>query len=248
MAWSSRCASRSCRSCWRKSRRPRIAASAAGRPFPARASARSIRSAPSRASVSCISPAVTSGPMGTRSAIATGPVSRPSSIFITITPVSRSPAMMARWIGAAPRQRGNSEACRVETAERKSIQDRFRQDQPVGHDHGRIGAVCAHRRCGVGTLQSFRRQNRQPKPLRFARDRARPQLHAASGRLWRARIDRHDLMSGTDDFQKCGHGEIGRAHEHEAQRQLGLHLGLLCLARCFGRLGEFLRDAIALEF
>jgi hypothetical protein len=41
------------------------------------------------------------------------PVSRPTSIFITITPVSASPAMMARLIGAAPRQRGKSEACRL---------------------------------------------------------------------------------------------------------------------------------------
>ena len=31
---------------------------------------------------------------------------------IAITPVSLSPAMMARWIGAAPRQRGRSEAWR----------------------------------------------------------------------------------------------------------------------------------------
>ena len=41
---------------------------------------------------------------------ATGPVSSPSSIFITIMPVSWSPAMIARWMGAAPRQRGSSEA------------------------------------------------------------------------------------------------------------------------------------------
>ena len=29
---------------------------------------------------------------------------------ITCTPVTASPAMIARWIGAAPRQRGNNEA------------------------------------------------------------------------------------------------------------------------------------------
>ena len=32
---------------------------------------------------------------------------------MTITPVSVSPAMIARWIGAAPRQRGRSEPCRL---------------------------------------------------------------------------------------------------------------------------------------
>jgi hypothetical protein len=58
--------------------------------------------------------------MGTRSAMATGPLSNPSSIFITITPVSESPAMIARLIGAAPRQRGNSEACRLNAPKGKS--------------------------------------------------------------------------------------------------------------------------------
>jgi hypothetical protein len=41
----------------------------------------------------------------------TGPVSRPFSICIRQTPLRASPASTARWIGAAPRQRGNSEAC-----------------------------------------------------------------------------------------------------------------------------------------
>ena len=66
--------------------------------------------APICISRSCSSPAVMSGAIATRSAMATGPVSRPSSIFMTIMPVSWSPAMIARWIGAAPRQRGSSEA------------------------------------------------------------------------------------------------------------------------------------------
>ena len=52
-----------------------------------------------------------SGAMAMRSAIAMAPVSRPSSIFMMVTPLSASPAMMARLIGAAPRQRGSSEAC-----------------------------------------------------------------------------------------------------------------------------------------
>ena len=35
------------------------------------------------------------------------PVSRPSSICISVMPVLASPASMARWMGAAPRQRGS---------------------------------------------------------------------------------------------------------------------------------------------
>ncbi len=32
---------------------------------------------------------------------------------MTLAPVKASPAMIARWIGAAPRQRGSREACRL---------------------------------------------------------------------------------------------------------------------------------------
>src|SRR5262245_38171110 len=40
----------------------------------------------------------------------TGPVSSPASMRMIEIPVSRSPARIARWIGAAPRQRGSREA------------------------------------------------------------------------------------------------------------------------------------------
>ena len=42
----------------------------------------------------------------------TGPVSRPASICMRSTPVSASPARIARSTGAAPRQRGSNEKCR----------------------------------------------------------------------------------------------------------------------------------------
>ena len=54
--------------------------------------------------------AVACGAIGTRALSSIGPVSRPSSICMMVTPVSPSPARIARWIGAAPRQRGSSEA------------------------------------------------------------------------------------------------------------------------------------------
>jgi hypothetical protein len=49
--------------------------------------------------------------MSSACASSTGPVSRPFSICIRQTPLRVSPASIARWIGAAPRQRGSSEAC-----------------------------------------------------------------------------------------------------------------------------------------
>ena len=47
---------------------------------------------------------------GVRPSSRTGPVSRPTSICMMPTPVSASPARIARWIGAAPRQRGSRDA------------------------------------------------------------------------------------------------------------------------------------------
>ena len=48
-------------------------------------------------------------PIATSSASATGPESSPSSSFMIEVPVVSSPAMIARSIGAAPRQRGSSD-------------------------------------------------------------------------------------------------------------------------------------------
>ena len=54
--------------------------------------------------------AVSRAPTGVGTSSRMGPVSRPASICMSVTPVCASPASMARWIGAAPRQRGSSEA------------------------------------------------------------------------------------------------------------------------------------------
>jgi hypothetical protein len=69
-----------------------------------------IISAPSAASRSCKSPAFMVGPISTERVISAAPVSNPSSICMMVTPVSVSPARIARWMGAAPRQRGSREA------------------------------------------------------------------------------------------------------------------------------------------
>ncbi len=74
-----------------------------------RRSRASTRSAPSRARWAPRSPAVSSGPISTAATSRSGPVSSPSSICMIDTPVRRSPARIARWIGAAPRQRGSRE-------------------------------------------------------------------------------------------------------------------------------------------
>ena len=65
---------------------------------------------------SCSVPPVSSGAMAISRMSSTSPVSSPSSMNITATPVFSSPASIAAWIGAAPRQRGSSDACRFRHA------------------------------------------------------------------------------------------------------------------------------------
>ena len=75
-----------------------------------RSSVSTITSAPSRASRSESSPAVSSAPIGVERMSSTSPVSIPGSIAKVVMPVSVSPRMIAHWIGAAPRYFGSSEA------------------------------------------------------------------------------------------------------------------------------------------
>ena len=91
-------------------RRP-AAAAAPARRAPARRAPRRSACAPSAASVVGQAaggrrPARSASPR----AAASGRCRAPASICMMVTPVSRSPARIARWIGAAPRQRGSSEA------------------------------------------------------------------------------------------------------------------------------------------
>jgi hypothetical protein len=53
---------------------------------------------------------VSVGAMASDSTSSMSPVSSPASICMIVIPVCVSPASIARWIGAAPRQRGSSEA------------------------------------------------------------------------------------------------------------------------------------------
>ena len=64
--------------------------------------------------------AVSSPSSGQRSTATIGPVSRPASIRIRVTPVSASPARIAAGIGVAPRWRGRSDGWRLSAPYRRS--------------------------------------------------------------------------------------------------------------------------------
>jgi hypothetical protein len=107
--------------------------------------------------------------------------------------------MMARSIGAAPRQRGNSEACRLK--------------QP-NFGTSRMRAKRLQRFVG---LQRLRREDNNAEPPRLLLYRRRLQLHAAPAGLWRARVDGGDLMAMGHKLPQRRHGKIRRAHEDQTK-------------------------------
>ena len=96
--------------CRRGGARPAAAGARPVREAPGSTSATT--SAPSAASRAPSEPASSSERIGSARRASTGPVSSPSSIRITVTPVTASPASIACWTGLAPRHRGSSEKCR----------------------------------------------------------------------------------------------------------------------------------------
>ena len=61
--------------------------------------------------------------------------------------------MIARWMGAAPRQRG----VQIEAAEPRRVENVFGQKEPVGDDDGRIRTQLRERLPGRHTFQRFGR-------------------------------------------------------------------------------------------
>ena len=154
--------------------------------------------APRCASTSCSSPAVMSGADRHALREADGPGVEPLVHAHDASPPSRvSPAMMARWIGAAPRQRGRAEACRLRQPCARRVEDRLRQDQAVGDDDGDVGARARRTACcsasplrlrGVSTRNAGRLGERVHRRLALR--------HAAPGRPRRLRVDGGDLVPG----------------------------------------------------
>ncbi len=83
-------------------------------PFSMYSRASTAASALSRESFAESSPHVSS-PMRMRFTSNMSPVSRPSSVFMTVTPVYSKPSRMADCMGDAPRRSGSRDACRFHT-------------------------------------------------------------------------------------------------------------------------------------
>ena len=132
-------------------------------------------------------------------------------------PVSRSPARIARSIGAAPRQRGSSEACRLTQPSRGRVEHRARQQQAVGADHREVRRQGGELRLGLRVLAACVACDLQSQPFgRLVHGRS-AELMAAAGGPRRLGVDGGDLVAGVQQRLEAGQNEAGRAHDHEAQ-------------------------------
>jgi hypothetical protein len=157
---------------------------------------------PSAARRSCRLAVVSSGRMASSPTSSMSPVSSPASICMMVMPVLASPASMARWMGAAPRQRGSSEPWMFRQPS-GGVQHPLRQDQAVGghHHHVGIGASDARRgrrRRRPGTCRPAAGCAAGPPPCRAPVRTALTgdglQLHAAAGRPVGLGQHQHNLM------------------------------------------------------
>ena len=128
------------------------------------------------------------------------------------TPVPRSPAMIARWIGAAPRHRGRSEAWMFRHP-RRGARAPARQDQPVGDDHSQSASSAANSPAPAPfRLRVAHRQAQRLGPACTGLGRG---PLAAARRAGRLAVDRGDLVPGRDQRVERRHREIGCSHEDQ---------------------------------
>jgi hypothetical protein len=122
-----------------------------------------------------------------------------------VTPVSASPASMARWIGGEARQQGGVD---VQAAARRNCQRGGGQDQAVGNDDEDLHLQRAQLGlCPVA--EALRRVNREPQRGCTLRNRRGAELAAAAGRAIRLGKDAGDLVPGRVQGVQGGDRELG---------------------------------------
>ena len=141
-----------------------------------------------------------------------------------VMPVSSSPASIARWIGAAPRQRGSSDAWMLRQPWRGSVEHVLRQDQAVGGDDHHVGrGRRSASRAGGGIVgeaaveaQAARLRDGDAVLERERLHRRRHELHAATGRPVGLAHHERDLEAGRVDAGQRDARELRRAGEDDA--------------------------------
>ncbi len=179
---------------------------------------RATTSAPVTAIAARTSPLVASGSIVNGSEAYTGPASSASTSWKTVAAVSVSPAITARWTGAAPRYAGRSEKCRF-TQPSRGASRAGRGAGAVGDDHPEVRLERGDLR-GHGLVDPGRLDDRHPSSAADLCDRGRRQdaLPALRGRGTGEHRD--DLVVGRREAAEGGDGRSGAAGDDETH---GVH-------------------------
>ncbi len=157
--------------------------------------------------------------MSNGSAAYTGPASSASTSWKTVAAVRVSPAITARWTGAAPRYAGRSEKCRLTQPRRGSVEGGTTEERTVRDDDAEVGLQVDELR-GHGLVHPGRLDDGQtelPGDLRHGRRRedTLPALGCrGSGE------DGRDLVVGGGETSEGGDGRSGAAGDDETH---GVH-------------------------
>ena len=105
----------------------------------------------------------------------------------------------------------------IETAEARRIQDRLRQDQPVGRNHGHVSLQGGKGFTVLRIAEVQRRADGQTQFLGCLLHRAGTRLLPPPRRARRLTVDRHDIVTGSMQRAQRRNGEVGCAHVDDAQ-------------------------------
>ena len=142
-----------------------------------------------------IGPASSSGPIGNASCAAIGPASSAATVSWIVTPVSSSPARIARSTGAAPRQRGSSDGCTLSHSARSS------SDCGISRPYAQTTIA------STGSLRQLRPLGLEARRSRAARrppSRRRRELAAAAARRVGPREQVGDLVPRREPLEDVG--------------------------------------------
>ena len=149
-----------------------------------------------------------------------GPASSSWTIRNVVAPVTSSPAQIERCTGAAPRQAGSSEKCRLTQPWGGMSSADCGQQRAVRHDRAGVGGERAQRLLEVRVARVVGLEHRDAERVGAPR---RPARRRAGGRARRrvgAGDDADQLVAGLGDRLQRRQRHLGRAGEDDPHRAL----------------------------
>ena len=145
-----------------------------------------------------------------------GPASSPATMRKVVAPVTSSPAQIACCTGAAPRQAGSSEKCRLTQPCGGIASAESGQQGAVGDDRAAVRAQLGELRLEVGLAGMARLQHRHVELFGELGHRGGDEPTSTTGRCVGAGDDADQVVPALRDRPQGRQGGLGRAGEDDA--------------------------------